>query len=88
LSLPSTATPQNFLRRNAPTLHHHSFPASRLIAELGADGLVIAHFDYRMSQLTPDAFMQTIIRKGWVQTRLSWGRISVSGKAAPGISPI
>ena len=35
---------------------------NRLIAETGADGLIIARFDTALSQLSPDAFMQTILK--------------------------
>src|SRR5262249_8835718 len=34
----------------------------RLIAESGADGLVIARFDTALAQLSPDAFVQTIVK--------------------------
>lgn len=40
-------------------------PAQRnnLIAETGADGLVVARFDLALSQLSPDAFVKTILKQ-------------------------
>ena len=35
---------------------------NRYLADLGADGLVILRFDHALSQLTPDAFLQFIVK--------------------------
>ncbi len=35
---------------------------NRLLAELGADGLVILRFDRSLAQLTPDVFLQSIVK--------------------------
>ena len=35
---------------------------NRLIAELGADALVIVRFDHTLAQLTPDTFLRTILK--------------------------
>lgn len=36
---------------------------NRLIAETGADGLIIARFDLALSELSPDAFVETILKE-------------------------
>jgi riboflavin kinase/FMN adenylyltransferase len=51
-----------FAPERAPALITTPPQRNALIADLGADGLVIARFDYELAQLPPDAFMQHILK--------------------------
>ncbi len=51
-----------FAPEHAPALLTTPEQRNTLIAELGVDGLVIAHFDTALAQLSPDDFVQRILK--------------------------